>query len=563
MARRVLKERVFAPSGNMLGTFRSIDLETFDIEYEESDEPSEGGGQVGDTQKNSSSVPQPKDDNPLKPEDNRDNEDSEDNSNKGGSGANDNEKDEEQDDDEPYTGEIDPYGNDIDDEEPLTPDIGNEDSGSSGGSAGDSIESLGDTEDDDNNDTEGDIEGNDISDVEGGTGDDGSDGTEGDTGDGGDAGNNDTEGDISDAEDENTSSNSKGSKPRDGDKDGDVGDGDGGDGDADYDDIDWDPMDEGDGGWKNTDLQKALEELEDGETDVEKDMRKAEDDRETTKGNNANREENPNEREKDSISRDEARAIKDALGKAIKDAEESKKKMKDENTELEDSILSAIGAGNITTLFNPRAASDWRRNLERVLDGALGFNIVTNPNLINKKIEDAPPGREDELPEIRNIIILLDCSGSMGAKKFLQVIEHLDTMMRVRNMSKTNFHIIDWGDTYVQSVSKTYIKVKGVQFKREIIKHAEHGWGTNIIPAFLVASQKCPKPDAIIIMTDGEIFDGDRMGSTAEGKIAEQYVKKFRKKIIWALTYDGSVKGVGDFDPTAKAMGRIIKFKKS
>lgn len=557
MARRVLKERVFAPSGNRLGTFKAIELETFDIEYEESDEEGGEGGQSAP--QSNSSVPKPKDDNPLKPEKKDDEEDKK-NQKGNSSGSGD---DSEEEDDEPYTGELDPYGNDLDDEEPLPPDTGNEKEGNSGGGSGNSIES--DDEGDSGEDSDGsegsgggdsdDIDGEDGS---GGSGDGDGEDTEDDTKDSRSSGSSKKDKSSDDSDNEEDSDGSDGGDSQSGDG---SGNGKGDSGDVDFDDDGWDPREDvNDSGM--SDLQKALQDLEDGETDVDKERRDAEDNNETTEGGMSEREKAP-EREKATIDKDEQRAIKDALGKAIKDANKSKREMDDQYSETEDAMLKAMGAGSITTLFNPATASDWRRNLERVLDNALGFDIYTNPNLINKKIEDAPPGREDDLPQIKNILVMLDCSGSMGAREFVQVIDHLDTMMRVRNMGKVNFHIIDWGDSNVNAVAKTYVKVKGVRFKQEIRTHKDHGWGTQLIPGLLVASQKVHNPEAIIIMTDADIFDSDRLTRTEEGKIAAQYLKKHRKKIIWALTANGRKDIVDKFDPTAKSMGRIIKFKKS
>lgn len=94
------------------------------------------------------------------------------------------------------------------------------------------------------------------------------------------------------------------------------------------------------------------------------------------------------------------------------------------------------------------------------------------------------------------------------------------------------------------------------------MKHKEHGWGTDLVPGLLVASQKLRKPDAVIIMTDADIYDGNNMGRSAEGKIAEAFVKKFKKRIIWVLTGSSYRNKVKEFDPTADADKRVVIFRK-
>ena len=565
MARRVLKERIFAPAGKVLGTFFAKDLETFDIEYEESDEVEETPEEPQGKSKKPSSVPNPKDDNPLKPEQEEDNNNN--NSNSGSGGNSDSNEDDNS--DEPFTGELDPYGEDLDD---IEKNMSDDTQTGGGGSSEPGDEDLGDSGDSDGGDgsgEDGDGVGDSSGEGESGDSEDGESGNgEGEPGDGsedGESGNGEKSGDSdggsgSKGNGENQSGNGE---PTDDENGEDVGtDGGSPSNDIDYNEDDWDPGLEEDNGWGNSDLQKAIDELEDGETDIDKEVRKENEAEEEKKENN-----NGAMLPEDKASKDEVRAAKDVLGKAVKDAEKSKKENESErdrnsNSQLEDELLGAVGAGGLTTLFNRKTATDWKANLERVLDQALGFDIVTNPNLFNKKIEDAPPGREDEIPEISNILVMLDCSGSMGYNKFIQVIDHLDTMMRVRNMGNTTFHIIDWGDSNIRSVAKTYVKVKGKRFKNEIRTHSDHGWGTQLIPGLMVASQKVHKPEAIIILTDAEIWDGGYLGSSKEGQIAQEYLKKHRKKIIWALTQDANLSVVDQFDPTARKMKRAIKFRK-
>jgi hypothetical protein len=193
--------------------------------------------------------------------------------------------------------------------------------------------------------------------------------------------------------------------------------------------------------------------------------------------------------------------------------------------------------------------------------------MYINPNLINKKLEDAPPGSEDDKPEIKNILVLLDCSSSMGAKEFKQVIEHLDTMFRVRNFNKVNFHLFGWGNSNVNSVAGTYKKVKGRLFRKTIMTYKAQSWATYLLPALILSAQKVKHPDAILILTDAEITPSEvsvmTSGKTPESKIAQQYVKKNKDRIIWVLTNNARPENIKPYDPTAVAKKRYVKFKKT
>jgi hypothetical protein len=608
----VLKERVFAPTGRKLGVFTSMDLETFDIEYTESTEKQQESSQ-GTSQGKPSSVPKPKDDNPITPEDDKNSkkdDTSQNNDQSSSSGGDSDNKQSEEEEEGDIPDEWDINGQDLDDEEPPEDGDGGEgdsytsgdsDPGMSSGSDGsddsgetDDLEELeqsassgGGSSSDDSGDSNGDDSGS-----SGGSGDGSSDDTDSEededdldnpSGDGDGSGdssddednddnssdsksnkNNPKEDSGDDTSQNNDQSSSSGGDSSDGGQQGDSSGGSDG-GDADYSDVDDDWDDDDSGAYSQSDLEKALNEIESSESESSKERRSNENEREEEARNQQKQQDNKISQ----TNPDEVKAAKDMLGKAIKDTRNQQPSSDDNDSRRysnddidENDILGSMGAGSLTSTFVPKMASDWKAKLEKLLDQALGYDIITNPNLFNKKLEDAPPGREDEVPDIKSIAVLLDCSGSMGAREFAQVIKHLDTMFMVRKMDKTTFHIIDWGDNRVQSVSSTYIRVKGRMFKREIMKHTDHGWGTALIPGLMVASQKVHKPDAILILTDAEIYDGDRMGRTAEGKIAQEFIKKYKKKIIWVLTADGAVSRVGAFDPTAQAQKRIIKFRK-
>lgn len=476
MSRVVLKERQFEPTGNNLGSFEAKDLETFDLQYTDTDEADQQSSSSGSLP---SHVPQPKDDNPLE----KDSSTSNQNKSQGG---------------------------------------GSSDSGQDNSSGEDS-------------------------------------------GDEGEKSNSSMSGNPSG----NTSSSSGNNSP--GNPDSDYGT----NNSTDYSDMKSEPTDE--------ELEAEDQDFDQGTlSDLEKALQKI---KETSTESSKSRQQSTNERAKEESGdsddmrnnknrQDEISAAKDILGKALQDTKENESSSavkkdddddydrNDRNSESAEDILSSLGAGNLTTLFNPSTLSDWRARLTKLFDKALGFDIVTNPNLVNKKIEDAPPGREDEIPVIKNVVILLDLSSSMGSTEFKQVISHVDTMLRARKMNNTWFHIVAFGDSNLKTIEPYYTKCKGSQFKKKIMSspYLEGIWMTDLVPGIILAATKVHQPDAVIIMTDAGFNGGGKQALERNSK-AKTFMKKNKTKIIWALTTNFSKRGVEEFDPTALSQKRYVKFK--
>lgn len=633
MARLQLKERQFEPTGNNLGTFLSSDLESFDLQYTDSDEQEDGQEGGAESKQPQSHVPDPFDENPLKDQSDNKQKNSDGNggqSGEGGSssgdsgdnnGTNDNPDDDvETADDLNVPDSWDPYGDNPDDEDPDLPDSSN--SGDAGyGSSDDSEEDSNDeimpssgneSDDADTSDpSQGSNSGEEGNDSDGNGSDDSQsdnsgnnqsgNGSSGDSGEGSDDSNG-SNGEPGEGSGDSESTSGQGSPNSGNSSDGGSEDGDssnssggssGGQGqgssssqagssysnssdksegnksqqappteeELEAEDEDFNPSDGED---DLSDLEKALDTIDNSSTESQK-----------TRNKSQSQEGDPSE---DNRSRreieDEAAAAKDMVGKAVQDVQAENKdndgNEDDEDdyhrsrdfSEDEEDILKDLGAGNLTSLFNPGNLKDWRSRLDKLFDKATGFDIITNPNLINKKIEDAPPGREDEDPQLKNIVVLIDLSGSMGADKFKQVISHVDTMIRARKLTSVWFHIIGFGDDNIRELERWYTKVKGSKFKQMMMTKYKNdaGWGTRITPGFELAAIKVHKPDAIIVMTDAEIFDG---ASTLEkNSKAKTFVKKYKNKIIWALTQGASLNKILEIDPTLKAKKRYIKFKK-
>lgn len=577
MGRIVLKERVFTPVGKNLGTFSAVDLEPFDLQYKESDEPSKGGNS-GQGEKRR--VPDPVDHNKIEPLTNPNN-----GGNQGGSDslANQGEKGEEGRYQKPD--EVDLNGEDIDNENwdnpnNEKPEVGG---GASGGDDSDSGDDSG-NRDDSNNGESGEDTGNSDSSNSGNGSDNGDGGNKSDTGnsdssnngDKGENGENGEDGDINNNQNNSNGSNSDNGDEGQNDKSGrdggqsssgqagHGGSGNGGQSSRSFWGDDDDPSDFGDldSGGDSSELGKAVNKINDSQTESQKEQRKAEEELEK-------KEEEDNKELTESEKRDKINRAKETLSNGVRDA---KKDSNDEESNSnpnkyddtdgdENDLLGKLGAGELTSLVQTKMKAGWRRMLDKLLDTALGLDIVHNPNLINKKIEDAPPGREDDESKLSNIVVLIDCSGSMGAMKFKQVISHMDTMLSAKKLGDVRFHIMGWADGTKETVLKTYRKVKGRQFKKTAMEHYSWtGGGTEIEGAIEATMSKVKNPDAIMIFTDGEIWD-DRIRE--KNKTVDRFFTKYRKRIIWVLTADAKLDGfIKKVDPYSVKRKQYIKFKK-
>lgn len=616
MGRMILKERVFTPTGRSLGSFSAVDLEPFDLQYTESDAPSQEEGQQGGGGRKR--VPDPVDNDPLKPITSPDSS----NNKSGVDPFKQNNPGEDGDGSPPDKWDLE--GNDLDDEEQMGPppeppaeSLGG--GGQGDGEAPDSDEDWGSGGPEDNTPQRGQDNGGQQDGQQSGEGG-GSEGQPGEDGgdpsgqgslssggqsdqlgqQGGDQSGSDSGDGSSDSGEQDGSSGSQSSDQggqsenpgQSGNQSGDPSGGQPGSsgGSSGQGSSSQSGGQSGPGGSSSSEdgysenretISKMLgddqEEDDDSSSDLADALKRMDSERsEAAKAKEAIDQEiakEDKEKRKNPVSKEEAQAAKDIVSDAVRRSKEEKARRAEQGTnarrssadnefaegydDLEDAVLGALGAGAMTTLFNPAMKSDWRVQLDKVFDQATGMEIITNPNLINKKIENAPPGREDDVPAIDKILILLDCSGSMGYEAFKQVVSHVDTMLKVRKMNNTTFHIICWGDGNVKAVCDTHMKVKGRVFKKTMMGLHAKNWGTAIGPAFKAASQLVKQPDAVLVFTDMGIGDP----YSKDDPIVSKYMKKNKKKIIYILTHDASMRLLKDFDSYAYNKKQWIKFK--
>ena len=217
-----------------------------------------------------------------------------------------------------------------------------------------------------------------------------------------------------------------------------------------------------------------------------------------------------------------------------------------------------FGAGTMTTLFKGNSmVADWKAKLEKLFRKALGQRITMNPNMINKRIEDAPPGREDIETQMVKVAVLIDCSGSMGSGAFKKVIMQMDAMIKGdKQMRNVLFYIIPFEAWSAAECVKRMVKCKGTKLKAELMKFKAEG-GTNIVPGVHAMMKKVKNPDSIIVLSDC----GVTVSTTVSDSTYQKWLKKYRDRIIWVLTSKRDISYMSAIDPYAKKQDRYVVFK--
>nr|DAY36344.1 MAG TPA: hypothetical protein [Bacteriophage sp.] len=217
-----------------------------------------------------------------------------------------------------------------------------------------------------------------------------------------------------------------------------------------------------------------------------------------------------------------------------------------------------FGAATMTTLFKGNSmVADWKAKLEKLFRKALGQRITMNPNMINKRIEDAPPGREDIETQMVKVAVLIDCSGSMGSGAFKKVIMQMDAMIKAdKQMRNVLFYIIPFEAWSAAECVKRMVKCKGTKLKAELMKFKAEG-GTDIVPGVHAMMKKVKNPDSIIILSDCVVT----ASRTVSDPTYQKWLKKYRDRIIWVLTSKRDISYMSAIDSYAKKQDRYVVFK--
>ena len=546
--RIILKKRNFRPTGKNLGEFEPSQLTPVPLTWKDSNIDSENQGNQPP-----SDIPQPpppKDPNPIK----KAPQDSHEQDNKSSQQDNPNPNDE-------TDGGAPPMPFDVPQVEFTdSPETRNSDDGDTGDDSGMPGGDNAFDEPDSEEDGEG-MPGDSSDDSSGDSGDSSDDASTGDSGggrsfrdDSSDDSSN-TKGSGSDAGSENSGDDSDSNNSGGGDSSNNTGSSQGGDSGNGSDDssgskdgITGDSGDSGDSGEEErelSDLEKQLKQLEDNRSDVSKKSEQV-------------RQERAESEEADA---------KSAQDKANEIAETAAKKAAEDENATEEgkrnsrNVVSNLQSVNKPAEFSTKLTNSWRDKLEEVFLKAFGILIYEDPEALNPKIQDAPPGREAEMVVAQDIVIMLDCSGSMGAPAFREAITHIGSILKtnIDAISKnTNFHVLFWSNVFpADSDYKKIPAMRATQVVSRLREGVAQG-GTDIIPAFRFLKRKGIKmPDLVVILTDGELH-------------GESYAANFKKattgfqsNVVWGLCRSHyGYETVMRLDPTAKREGRIIKFAK-
>ena len=229
-------------------------------------------------------------------------------------------------------------------------------------------------------------------------------------------------------------------------------------------------------------------------------------------------------------------------------------KSKDERVSNSEAANS-MGLKNIIRVKDNTAVKMWEKTLHSILKRALGTSVSFNPNLINKRIPDAPPGRESSQKSMRQVYILLDCSASMGADKFKKAILSINDFIKQsrKDLSKVEFVVIPWGDSYL-NVKDYLVRLNINNFKR-ILSIDSMGWSTFIVPALNYIKRRANRADLIMILTDAEIFDYTEASTGAY----KSFFTNNKQRIVWIVTPDYSKQYLLAMDKTALKDNRVIR----
>ena len=229
-------------------------------------------------------------------------------------------------------------------------------------------------------------------------------------------------------------------------------------------------------------------------------------------------------------------------------------KSKDERVSNSEAANS-MGLKNIIRVKDNTAVKMWEKTLHSILKRALGTSVSFNPNLINKRVPDAPPGRESSQKSMRQVYILLDCSASMGADKFKKAILSINDFIKQsrKDLSKVEFIVIPWGDSYLNV--KDYLTRLNINNFKRILSIDSMGWSTFIVPALNYIKRRANRADLIMILTDAQIFDYTEASTGAY----KSFFTNNKQRIVWIVTPDYSKQYLLAMDKTALKDNRVIR----
>lgn len=232
--------------------------------------------------------------------------------------------------------------------------------------------------------------------------------------------------------------------------------------------------------------------------------------------------------------------------------------IKTKTKELDDTDFenTVIGSSDIEHIVDIKTVSEgeWKYQYFRLLENALGVSEEHNPHKPSRRVEDVF-GTPVITRDLKNIVLALDYSGSMGEPKFRQSLKHTETFLRnVEKQSNPIFTTILWGGHPNQG-GFIVKELESVEAVREFLYNKGEGqWSTEFRFCLqYLKSKMWEEPDSVIVFTDGEFTDGY---VCEDGR---EYVNEYMERFLWVLTKDGSLRCIEEYDNNVRIDGRYIK----
>ena len=149
---------------------------------------------------------------------------------------------------------------------------------------------------------------------------------------------------------------------------------------------------------------------------------------------------------------------------------------------------------------------NWRAILSKLISEITGIKIISNDQLISRRIPGAF-GAEEDVPHYRSVLIMFDVSGSMKFQQSVKSLKIIDQFFKQPAFK----NVVVWIAHYNRSVKFSKLrKYKKSRFN-ERAKAGFTGGGTASLSEQLlpVLKKVRPLPDFIINLTDGEFSVGD------------------------------------------------------
>ena len=189
---------------------------------------------------------------------------------------------------------------------------------------------------------------------------------------------------------------------------------------------------------------------------------------------------------------------------------------------------------------NGSSQKAYKAFIKKTLLKAIGYTDEYSVNTASARIE-GEFGREIDVPSIKRIGLLVDCSGSQGADKYIAFLEGIEEFANLVKKvgNKVEVNVVYWGSS---RVTKKYKLDKTL--RQKLLSDSPQLGGTYLNLAFEGAAE-LPKSEAYIVLTDGELND-------TPSTITKNFIKKNSKRIYWIFNAQEIVKSIKVFCPDYK-----------